>query len=99
MEFFLEKVVDFHVGNWYNMGVARETSRSLTSERFEDFTASAIRAYARALSTHQGEKRCDPIRWGRNDRKPPTEVAVGPRIPETVPLDLEAETANGLGFA
>jgi hypothetical protein len=82
------------------MGVARETPRSLTSERFEEtFTASAIGHLARALSTHQGEKRCDPIRWGRNDRKPPTEVAVGAAIPETVPLDLEAETANGLGFA
>lgn len=32
------------------MGVARETPRSLTSERFEEtLTASAIRAYARAL--------------------------------------------------
>ena len=74
VEIFLEKVVDFHVGNWYNMGVARETPRSLTSERFEDFNGIGYSGVC-PCALHSS------------------------RIPETVPLDLEAETANGLGFA
>lgn len=74
--------------------------RSLTSEQFEDFNSIGYSGIWPVRSPLIKEKNDATqsgggVMTGSRPRKSPW----GPRIPETVPLDLEAETANGLGFA